>query len=371
MFDFNDEQPEYLYRLARSATPEDRQNLSEAITSILATSLTERQQEIASDILLTILKEAETDLRQQLSERLAVEEDVPAHLIEFLARDDEFCVAEPVLIHSPQLSEKFLINLVKERTEDYWRAIAKRRKISHDLANLLIGMSDNETLQILVSNPGAAIDEASINWLVGVAKNFIELQEPILMRPEINQKMATELYWYVSKNLRQNIVDNFHVQSSKVDQALEDIMQNQVHTKQGKNAITPEMKAYVDRLQQRGRITPHTMIETIRRRNTSLLTCMLARAVDLDENIVKTIISNQDDRALATILRSYGMTKSDFTTIYLLIRSQKSESRITNTAELNNLLTHYDGMTVQSATLVLKTWREEAQEKDAANDKSA
>lgn len=359
MFDFNTDQPEYLYRLARSSTPEDRQNLSDAITSILATSLTERQQEIATDILLTILKEAELDLRKQLAQRLSVEDDAPVELIEFLARDNEFCVAEPVLIHSPRLSEKFLINLVKEKTADYWRAIAKRRKISHDLANILIGMSDDETLKILVSNPGAKIDETAINWLVGVAKNLVEIQEPVLMRPEIDQKMATDLYWYVSKNLRQKIVDDFHVQPSKIDQALERIMQDQIHVKEGKSNITADMKAYVDRLQQRGRITPHLMIETIKRRNLPLLTCMLSKAVDLDDRVVQAIMEKEDTKALATMLRSYGMTKSDFTTIYLLIRSQNSASRVTNSSELNKLLAHYDGMSVQSANELVKKWRDD------------
>ncbi len=361
MLNFTMDQPEYLYRLARSATSEDRQNLSEAITSILATSLTERQQEIASDILLTIIKEAETDLRQQLSQRLSVEESVTQELIEYLAKDDEFCVAEPVIIHSPKLTETFLINLVKERTEEYWRAVAKRRKISTELATLLIGMSDDETLKILVSNPGAAIDNTSINWLVGVAKNFIDIQEPVLMRPEIDQKMATELYWYVSKNLRQKIVDEFHVQPNKIDQALEEIMQNQIHVKTGKGDITADMKAYVERLQQRGRITPHFMIETIRKRNLPLFKCMLGQAVNLSKQLIDTALNQKDGRALATILRSYGMTKSDFTTIYLLIRSQKEESRVTNSSELSALMTHYDNMTVSSANLVLNRWREESE----------
>ncbi len=358
---FNIDQPEYLYRLARSSTAEDRQNLSEAIASILATSLTERQKQIASDILLTILKEAETDLRQQLSERLAVEDDMPEELMEYLACDDEFCVAEPVLIHSPQLSETFLINLVKEKTPEYWRAIAQRRKISMELASLLIGMSDNETLQILVSNPGAVIDDTSIHWLVGVAKNMLELQEPILMRPEITTKMATELYWYVSKNLRQKIVDEFHVDQAKIDQALESIMQNQIHVKQGKSNITEDMRAYVKRLKNRGRITSHYMIDTIKKRNLPLFKCMLCETTELEEQFVEDIFDKKQDKKLATALRSFGMTKADFTTIYLLIRSHSEESRVTNSSELNKLLNHYDTMTVASANNIVKKWRQEQQ----------
>ena len=60
-----------LYGLVKDNKPLARAELTRAVTDLFETKLTAREQELLADVLIGLMRQAEKDLRQALSEKLA------------------------------------------------------------------------------------------------------------------------------------------------------------------------------------------------------------------------------------------------------------------------------------------------------------
>ena len=72
----------------------------------------------------------EVKARARLARSLAHIDNAPPKLIRSLAFDDEIAVAEPVLIHSRQLSDADLVENATTKSQEHLLAIAQRLKLS-------------------------------------------------------------------------------------------------------------------------------------------------------------------------------------------------------------------------------------------------
>lgn len=350
--------PQYLYKLAKSATPEARRSLADGISAVLADIPEDGggDRAVAADILMELMRDAERDLKEYLSEKLAVEPNIPHELAIFLAQD-EITVAEPVLKYSRVLTQTDLIDLVRDKTEMYWQAIAQRDDIAQELAYALIMTEDNKTVENIVNNTHAMFCERSMYRLIILAKKKVkEIQEPLLMRPEISPKLATELYWFVSAELRRYIMHKFHIQSNKIDNALEMILQEQISHKNGDRSLEQDMKTFARRLNKNGKINSSMLIRVLRRKNRPFFCHLLAEKTELPVEVINLILSKKDVRLLATVCQAADINKVDFTTIYLLTRPK--EGAVTNSSQLNAAVLSYTRVKKDMADNIIGKWRE-------------
>ena len=90
--------------LARSRVPDDRRRLLMGIADLCEGSAEEIRaaQGIVSDVFLTLVRQAEHDIRMALAERLADAAWAPASLVNILALD-EIEIARPIIAKSPIL----------------------------------------------------------------------------------------------------------------------------------------------------------------------------------------------------------------------------------------------------------------------------
>ena len=93
-----------LHDYARSYSEDKNTNsfgkLVNAVMAMLDANLKDSQKILAADVLITLIRQAETDLRENLAQRLAVRDDLPTSLLHFLAYGP-IDIAEPVLLNSP------------------------------------------------------------------------------------------------------------------------------------------------------------------------------------------------------------------------------------------------------------------------------
>lgn len=134
-----------LYKMAPDHNTQIRYELIDIVTDLFSAELSSSEKEIISDILIRLTREAEKDLRHALAKRLAEIEDVPLRLVLHIANDD-IDVAEIVLKKSPVLGSIDLVYILKSHSEEYWRAIAKRKSLGEKVVKLL-----SETKDIVIS----------------------------------------------------------------------------------------------------------------------------------------------------------------------------------------------------------------------------
>lgn len=348
--------PKQLLECAQDKTEEGRRKLAQAVSEFFEERvLTDSEKGLASDILLNLIKQAETDLRQALSERMSVLSSVPPELVVFLA-NDQISVASQVLLHSPVLNDVDLIQIISSKGQDHWQTIAKRDSISPVVADRLIDTGDLGTVKNLIENPKASLQKPTMKKLVRVSMNTEELQRPLLRRPELDSDVAIDLYMVVSHALREEIASKFVISNHVLDQAIESLIHELSNEAKGLRNTTPEMASLAKRFNERKDITADLMIKTLRRGQIGFFVALFAERCGLPAEGVVKLIQKDGGKPFVVACRYIGMMKSEFASIFLLSRGIRTGEKIVDQRELALALKNFDAMKDFDIQRVMKSW---------------
>lgn len=342
--------------LAQDITPAGRVRLAEAVSNFFAEQeLSQSEERLASEILLNLIRQAETDLRQALAEKLAHQDSAPHELVIFLA-NDEASVAAPVLLHSPLLSDIDLMYVIAGNKRSHAELVAQRERISPMVADKLIDTRDPGVILKLMDNQRVHLQKGSMKKLVKVALTSEELQAPLLRRPEVDADIAVSLYMVVSNAMRADLAKRFPIQGHMVELALEQLIQELTNEAVGVRLTTPEMMALARRFQERGGISADLLIRTLRRGQMGFFMALFAARIDARPDQVRAMVQQDQGRPFVLACRAIGMMKSEFASIFLLSRGIRSGDKIVDQRELAQALKYYDSLKEHDIERMLQAW---------------
>ena len=145
--------------LTGDQTVPGRELLATAIAELYGdqgANLNERERGIMHGILDRLIRDVEKTVRTALSARLARQPNVSRRVITALA-NDEIDVARPVLIHSPLLSDKDLIDIVRTRTLEHQLAITASASLSEGVSDALAATGNTDVIRSLLENQNASL----------------------------------------------------------------------------------------------------------------------------------------------------------------------------------------------------------------------
>lgn len=348
-----------LFELARDRSRSGRHLLADSITDIYFSReqpLSDREREIVDDILVQLVRDAETEVRRKLADRLSHEPSAPPHLILMLA-EDRIEVAEPVLTHSRQLTDAQLIDLARRHGIGHRRAIAARQPLAAPVADVLAAADEPDLLVALAENHRAALSDRTLAHLTRRAREVEPLRRPLLNRPDVPVEVALELYWWVSVELRRVILDRFRIPGDILDGALSAILQEFADAARARRDTAREQDLLVDRLHETGTITPALLVQTLRLGQVGLFGSMLARRTGLDLHSIRLMIAETGGNTLAVACRSLGIEKGHFASIFLLARAARPGDQTVDPRELSRVLALYDRLKQAEAETVVAGWR--------------
>lgn len=354
--DFNN--PDYLYQLARSGSERDRAELATAMHEMLGT----KHREVATDILLLLLKEAEHDLRMLLAERLAAQRDCPLELIQFLIYESPFMVADPILRQSPLLDDEELIRILNTFLNDphYVQAVAQRQHISAQISMKILEQKNEQADLLLLKNKGAELNEICLEYLIDLAKKRPPLQQPLLQRREVTPNVAAKLFWHVSVELRQHILEHFPIDAIKLDRAMEQSIQQQMDIKTGAVVISDETKIKAERLKDMGGLNVRQTMEALRRGDIPLFVCLIALTTHTQpEKIMELLVRDTTD-TLTVIAHVLRLNRSDFNGLYLLWRRQTQPNTVLYEQDITKAQDAFAACNVKDAEKTLQKWQDES-----------
>lgn len=348
--------PKQLLACAQDKTEDGRRRLVEAVAQFFDDhSLNETERSLASEIMLNLIRQAEVDLRQILSERLSVQENVPPELIVFLA-NDEISVARHVLMHSPVLNDVDLIYIITSKGQEHWQTIAQRDGVSPVVADRLIETGDTTTVLNLVDNQRVNLQKSSLKKLVKVALRSEELQAPLLRRPEIDTDVALDLYMVVAQALRQQMVERFKISPGMMDDAIENIVHELAKEARGIHETTTDMMTLAQRFLESGSITADLMVKTLRRGQIGFFLALFSKKSELSPEIVTKLLQKDGGRSFVVACRHIGMMKSEFASIFLLSRGIRSGDKIVDQRELAMALKNFDAIKAYDVERIMQSW---------------
>lgn len=337
-----------LLELARDRTEEGRQRLTRAVGELLEGGLETGAVEMATDLLLELLERAELDLREALAEQFAVMEGAPLRLVLALSHD-AINVAQPVLVNSPVLTEIDLEYIIRASTAEYWQAIAMRKQISEKVVDCLVNTGDVQTALNVLNNENANLSDKSMRRLTNQARTEDVLHNPLLQREEMTRDIASELYWFASRELRNFIVETYEVDPDKLDGMLESIVTDFVDSATGTISVTEEMKSVARQFTMRGQLTPHHLIQTLRRGQMSFFVALLAEFAGIPTTLAKKLVQTDSYRTFALLCRGMNVRKADFATIFLLSRGGRADEKVVHPEELANAMKAFERHKVTEA----------------------
>ncbi len=348
--------PQALLECAQDTSEAGRQKLAKAVANFFdERTLNDSEKDLAGDILLNLVRQAETDLREALSERLAVQANIPPELIVFLA-NDQINIARHVLMHSPVLNDVDLIYIITSKGQDHWRTIAQRDSVSPVVADRLIDTGDTGTVLNLIDNQRVNLQRSSMKKLVKFSLKSEELQAPLLRRPELDAEVAIDLYMVVSEALRKEISAKFDLPEHIIDHAIEDLIHELSNEAKGLRNATPEMKSLARRFNERKEVTADLMIKTLRRGQVGFFLSLFAEKVGLEPEHVVKLIQKDAGKPFVVACRYTGMMKSEFASLFLLSRGIRTGEKIVDQRELAIALKNFDQLKDFDVQRIMKTW---------------
>lgn len=184
---------------------DQRQRILGRITDLFAVganSYSDEQVALFDDVLQELVAEIEIKARTRLAERLAHIANAPPKVIRQLAFDDEISVAEPVLIHSTQLTDADLVESASTKSQDHLFAISQRLKLSESVTDVLIDRGDRRVVHRVVKNKGAAISLAGYGKLTARASGDQMLTQALGRRSDVPRQFYLKLLETASSEVR-------------------------------------------------------------------------------------------------------------------------------------------------------------------------
>jgi len=320
-------------------------------------SLSIREEELVNDLIDQLLQTRNPAVRAELVNKFVDAKRMPRRMAVSLASDN-IEVARSVLISNETLTDQDLVTVVETQSRDHAKAVAARKSINEAVADALVTTGDIHIMQIVAENLGAKLSGKALGVLVESARFAAELRKPVMQRPELTVETATELFWWVSQDLRRYALKRFGLSAGQVDEALAQTIDDLLSHYELEKNDDSAMIQVADWLAERQTLSPKILPQVLRLGHFRLFNILLTRLTNLGLVLVDNIVSETGGRALAVVCRALGIDKSGFVSIFLLSRGARPDEQIVHPRELSYALAAFDRLTVSLAQDLLYTWKE-------------
>jgi uncharacterized protein (DUF2336 family) len=324
---------ESLLDLAKSRQPADRERLLLAIADLCDSPHAGEAmkgpaiQALLSSIFMSLVVEAERDIRHRLSDKLAAADWAPNALINVLALDD-IEIARPIISQSPVLKEVDLVRLLVEATIEHQIEVARRPRLSRGVISAILEQAEPAVMTALAGNHSAELSPSDMDELVEASRQIAALRTPLSQHPKLTAQLARRLYLWVGLALRQGLAERFRLDVTVLDEALAASMneaQNGLSTEaQPRTAREGEREVMeqrlIDKLHAAGQLRPGYLIRALREGRLGLFATSLAMLGRFDAGHVQATIDSDRPELLALACAAVGIDRSVFPDILEMTR---------------------------------------------------
>ncbi len=328
---------EEILGLARSRAVQDRERLLLAIVDLCdagegaeAVMSSGPVQALLSSIFMSLVVEAERDIRKRLAEKLATAAWAPAALINVLALDD-IEIARPIISSSPVLQDPDLVRLLTEATIEHQIEVARRPNLGPPVVSAILQQNEPAVLTALAGNLAAQIGNSELAALVQASRRIVSLRSPCAHHPGLSDDLARQLYIWVGQALRQSLTARFRLDPEAMDAAIAESVreahggivsehpeQQEVWEREGEKE---EMeRRLLAKLDIAGQLRPGYLLRALREQKLSLFIGGLATLGRFDPEHVRRSVDSDRPELLALACAAVGIDRSVFPTILGLVR---------------------------------------------------
>ncbi len=327
---------ESLLDLAKSRQPADRERLLLAIADLCDAPhagdamKSASIQALLSSIFMSLVVEAERDIRRRLSHKLAAADWAPNALVNVLALDD-IEIARPIISLSPVLKDLDLIRLLVEATIEHQVEVARRPNLPAKVVSAILEQAEPAVMSALAANHTAELSPSDMEELVEASRQIAALHSPLSEHPRLTGQLAKRLYLWVGLALRQGLADRFRLDVAILDESLAAAVV-EAHgaapspeaeptvrtTRDGERELMEQR--LIDKLHSAGQLRPGYLIRALREGRLGLFAGALAVLGRFDTAQVQATLDSDRPELLALACAAVGIDRSVFPDILDMVR---------------------------------------------------
>lgn len=330
------------------------EELTDTASELILSPLSDREEELVTEVLLALVRQAEIDLRQALADRLATMEKAPLRLVLKLAHDD-IIVARNLLRSSPVLNDLDLLYIIKAKDAAFWQEIARRATIGEMVVNALVDQRDAGTSRALAANQYVHLTPHAYKVMTDMAQTDPQLAQPLLLRADVPEVVARVLYKHVGEQLQGYIAERFDASvTEEVAQVVKEVIAEFAIIDRPQSLVpTPSMLKASMAMEAQNTLTSYTMIRSLRRGQVAAFVAMFATKAHLDPQTVIQMVSQHSGQAMAVACRALDIPKNDFMQFYLLTQRIRTRDGMVNQAAFGKAMNYYEQISQASAVNIL------------------
>ena len=159
-------------------------------------------QELTFEVLRILAEDQLPRVRQIIAEEIKRAANVPAPIIQKLARDVEHIVSAPILEYSILLSDQDILEIVASNADSgVLSAISRRHNLSSVVCDVIVAARDEPSVAALLANTSAQIREETLDSIIDDARETKSWHEPLVRRPAMSQRAMRRIAGFVTSSL--------------------------------------------------------------------------------------------------------------------------------------------------------------------------
>lgn len=342
-----------LYKDIINLADQDRAGLCDDVAELICMSERQTDKEIAADILISLLRNAENHLKQAVAERFAAIDSAPLRLILQFVNDD-IEIAEPVLKYSNALNDLDLLYIIQSRNSPFWQAIAARENLGENVVETLVDTKDIPTAQTLVQNKTALFSGHAIRQVAALANENEILAEALLYRSKQEDgDFAKQVYTYASESLKQSIVEKCGTIPKDVTLQLADVLSEFTESPSPQFMPTASMLKAAELFHEQGKLSVTLMVNTLKRGQISSFIAQFSRFINLPVAVIIPMLQQKNGQGLSIATKANGISRNDFLMIFNFTRKIMGENYL-SAHDITIALGYYDRVSPDVAKRLMR-----------------
>ncbi len=319
------------------------------------------ERSMTADLLVEMLREAETDERAKVARRLSVLGEVPACLSRLLLRD---CVevASALLEGCQTLSDGDLTDCVRHTTVEHRHLIATRRGVSEIVSEALTESDEPIVIEALLRNRLAVLSPVSVENIVAQSRTVPQYIPSLLKRPELRPSHAYALFWWGDEEARKVILQRFAVSREILQDAASDVFAIAV-AEGWQDHLSRKALQFIER-RQRNRAaiekSPFDSLEDAIAAAMGGLTREIAEEISYLSGVKPMtgakIFTDAGGEPMAILCKATGLPRNAILALWRGLRRPETDEAGNTAPALERLFITYDMIAVDRAQTVLRYW---------------
>ncbi|HHI89061.1 MAG TPA: DUF2336 domain-containing protein [Hellea balneolensis] len=349
-------------------TPADdfvRRQLVKRLSDVIcipASQLTPQERHMAGDVLVEMLREADLETRAGVARRLVMLNEAPRTILLILAKDD-IRVAKYILEESKSLTDSDMIQIARKTSAAHHLVMARRRKISDAVVDVLVEFLEEEVVETLLRNKGASFSETAIQRILTVSRQHQPYVHLLVKRDELRPSHGLTMFWWADQKNRKLILHRFGVTREVLQQSCADLYP--LAAANGwQDAPVRKALQFIERRQRNRAAIARSKFDNLEAAVEEAgrvgMTRFLADEISYMSGIKPAtgaqILSDKTGEALAVLCKATGLKREHLRLIWRALKRPDTDENGVVSAEMETVIAIYDAISVDNAQTILRYW---------------